>query len=402
MRHPISSRAIALLAAIALAACQSRQQQAAGPPPEMPVTIATASTQSAPLEVAVVGTVEPSAKVEIKSQIAGQLMSVHFAEGQTVNQGDLLFEIDPKPFQQALRQTEAALERDRAQLGQVESALQRDLVQLKNAEADAARYDTLAKEKIVATQLGLQYRTAADSLKETIRLDHAAVASARANLKVDEAAIEKSKLDLSYCHIHAPWSGRAGNLLVHPGNLVKTNDVPLVVIHRITPAFVTFNVPDKYLEAIRRFSALRKLPVQITSRENAADRTTGYLSVVDNTVDTQTGTIRLKATVENTNRLLWPGEFVDVLLTLDATQQATVVPSEAVQAGQQGQFVYVVKPDKSVEPRLVTVGRSLALNVIIEKGITPGETVVTDGQMLLFPGARVKVVAAPPRAGGIH
>jgi membrane fusion protein, multidrug efflux system len=402
VRHSRASLDVALLAALILTACQPGPPQAQGPPPEMPVTVATASTQPAPLEVSVVGAVEPSAKVEIKSQIAGQLTAVHFAEGQNVNQGDLLFEVDPQPFQQALRQTEAALERSRAQLAQAESAVQRDRVQLKSAEADAARYDTLAKERIVAAQLALQYRTAAESLKETLRLDQAAIASARASLKVDEAAIEKSKLELSYCRIRAPWSGRAGNLLVHPGNLLKINDVPLVVLHRVSPAFVTFNVSDKHVESIRRFSALRKLPVQITSRDNAAGKTTGYLSVVDNTVDTQTGTIRLKATVENANRLLWPGQFVDVVLTLDTTQVATVVPSEAVQAGQQGQLVYVVKADKSVEPRVVSTGRTIARNIIIENGIAPGEVVVTDGQMLLFPGAKVKVVTAPPPAGGIH
>jgi multidrug efflux system membrane fusion protein len=390
------------MAALLLTACQPKQKQAAGPPPQMPVTIAAASTRAAPFEISVVGTVEPSAKVEIKSQAAGQLLSVKFAEGQNVSQGDVLFEIDPKPFQQALHQAEAALERDRAQLRQAEAAVRRDVVQLKNAETDAERYATLAKEGIAATQLSLQYKTTAAALQETIRLDEAAAGSARANLKVDEAAIEKAKLDLSYCRIVAPWSGRAGNLLVHAGNLVKVNDVPLVVLHRITPAFVVFSVPDQHVEAIRKFSAARQLPVRITARDNPTVTATGLLSVVDNTVDTQTGTIKLKATVANAGRTLWPGQFVDVMLTLDTTQQATVVPSEAVQAGQQGQFVYVVKADKTVEPRVVTVGRNMNGVVIIEKGISPGETVVTDGQMLLFPGAHVKVVAAPPPAGGVR
>jgi len=319
-----------------------------------------------------------------------------------VNQGDVLFELDAQPFQQALRQAEAALERDRAQLKQAESAVRRDEVQLKNAETDASRYEMLAKEGIAATQLSLQYRTTAEAMKESIRLDQAAVVSAQANLKVDEAAIEKAKIDLSYCRIRAPWSGRAGNLLVHPGNLVKANDVALVVINRISPAFVTFSASDKYVDEVRRYSAVRKLPVRITPRDNPSAKATGYLSVVDNTIDNQTGTIRLKATVENAKGLLWPGEFVDVLLTLDSTQNAVVVPGEAVQTGQQGQFVYVVKADKSVEPRVVSVGRNIERNVIIEKGLAAGETVVTDGQMLLFPGARVKVVEAPPPASGVH
>ncbi len=378
-----------------LAGCQSPKGPVAGPPPAASVTVGAASVGAAPLEIRVVGTVEPSAKVEIKSQIAGQLMSVHFTEGQNVNQGDLLFDVDPQPYREALRQAEAGVERDRALLRQSEFAVQKDIVQQKSAEADAARYETMERDRVASKQQTLQYRTAADTLKESIRVDQAAVESARATQNLDQSAVAKAKLDLGYCEIRAPISGRAGNLLVHPGNLVKVNDVPLVVIHRITPVFVSFNAPEKHLEAIRRFSAGRKLPVEITSRDDPGMKVAGYLSVVDNTVDGQTGTIHLKATIGNANRSLWPGQFVDVSLLLDSGQNATVIPSEAVQAGQQGPFVYVVKPDKTVEARVVSVGRTLGAKVIVEKGIQPGETVVTDGQMMLFPGARIAVVAAP-------
>jgi membrane fusion protein, multidrug efflux system len=391
---------IGLLCVFLLAACQSRKVQSAGPPPGVPVTVATASVQAAPEEIRVVGTVEPSAKVEVKSQIAGQLMSVHFNEGQNINQGQPLFEIDPQPYREALRQAEATIERDRAQLNQAEVAVQKDIVQSKAAEADAARFDTLTKERLISKQQNLQYRTSADVAKESIRADQAAVESSRASLKMDQSAVQKAKLDLSYCSIRAPISGRAGNLLVYAGNLVKANDVPLVVINRIAPIFVSFNAPEKHLETIRGFSANHKLPVQVRLRDNPGAKVTGYLSVVDNTVDTQTGTIHLKATVENGDRLLWPGQFVDVVLTLDRGLNATVIPSEAVQAGQQGSFVYVVKPDKSVEPRVVSVGRMLDRKVIIENGLNPGETVVTDGQMLLFPGAHVAVVATPKNDPG--
>jgi multidrug efflux system membrane fusion protein len=183
---------------------------------------------------------------------------------------------------------------------------------------------------------------------------------------------------------------------VHAGNLVKVNDVALVVIHKITPIFVSFNAPERYLEEIRKYSAESKLPVQIRGRDNASLQTSGYLTLVDNTVDPQTGTIHLKATVENKDRLLWPGQFVDVALVLNRNDNATVVPAEAVQAGQQGSFVYVVKPDKTVEPRVLAVGRTIGRKVIVEKGVKAGETVVTDGQMMLFPGARV-ALAAPPQ-----
>jgi membrane fusion protein, multidrug efflux system len=394
---------IPAISVLFLGSCKSANPRAAmGPPPAVPVTIATAETQSAPIEVRVVGSVEPSSKVEIKSQVAGQLAKVHFTEGQNVKQGDLLLEIDSEPYREALRQTEAAIERDRAQLRQAEFALQKDIVQSKSADADAERYAALAKERVASQQQELQYRTTAETLKQAIRADQAAIESARASLKVDEAAVSRAQLDLSYCQIHAPISGRAGNLLVHPGNLVKVNDVALVVINHIEPVFVSFNAPENHLATIRRLSANRKLPVEVIPRETPGAKARGYLSVVDNTVDTQTATIHLKATVDNADRLLWPGEFVDVVLTLDAGQNATVIPSEAVQAGQQGQLVYVVKPDKTVEPRMVSVGRNIQNKVIVEKGVKAGETVVTDGQMLLYPGAHILVTAAPKGDIGVQ
>lgn len=367
----------------------------------MPVTVAVVSSQQVPFDVRVVGSVEPSSKVEIKSQVAGQLMSVHFTEGQNVTEGQLLLKIDPQPYLDALQQAQATVDRDRAQIHQAELARQKDIVQSASADADAKRFAALLKQRIVSEQQNLQYRTAADTFKESIRADEAAIESARASLKVDESAVERAKLDLAYCEIRAPIAGRVGNLLVQAGNLVKVNDVPLVVINRIAPAFVSFNVPDKYLAAIRKYSAQRKLEVDVTPRDTSSAKVTGYLSVIDNTVDTQTGTIHLKATFDNANGLLWPGAFVDVILTLDKGIDATVVPAEAVQAGQKGQFVYVVKPDKTVEPRNVSVGRTVARKVIIESGLVPGETVVTDGQMLLFPGARVNVVSAPKGDAGV-
>jgi membrane fusion protein, multidrug efflux system len=368
----------------------------------VPVTVAPAESENVPVEIRIVGTVEPSSRVEIKSMVAGEITKVGFTEGQDVKQGDLLVEIDPRPYQQALRQAEAAVERDRAQLRQSEAVLQKDIVQSKNSDIDAQRYEALLKGKLVSEQQRLQYTSTADAAREALAADGAAIDTGRATLTLDQVAIDKAKLDLSYCQIKAPISGRAGNLLVHAGNLIKANDVPLVVINRVAPVFVSFNAPERYLDEIRRLSAIQRLPVHVIPHEKAADKEQGTLTVVDNTVDAQTGTIHLKATFDNAQRLLWPGQFVDVVLQLGSTQNATMIPAQAVQAGQKGQFVYVVKKDETVEARVVSIARTIEDRVLIDKGLNPGETVVTDGQMMLFPGAHVKAVpAAKGQATGL-
>ena len=245
-----------------------------------------------------------------------------------------------------------------------------------------------------------QSRTSADVAREAARATQASIESAKASLESDQSAVGTAKLNLNYCQIHAPISGRTGNLLVHAGNLVKANDVPLVVIHQLAPAFVNFNVPEQHLAAIRRLSRGGKMPVRVYPRDNPDRAAEGYLAVIDNTVDATTGTIHLKATFENRDGMLWPGQFVTVVLTLDTIRNATVVPAEAVQAGQHGQMIYVVKADTSVEPRIVTTGRAFGQKMVIEKGIAPGETVVTDGQLRLFPGAKIRAVDAAKKESG--
>jgi len=391
---PVSALLAAIAAAILASGCNSRKAQTAPSFPPVPVTVAVAAKESVPLEIRAVGTVEPSATVQIKSRIDGQLERVRFTEGNNVNQGDLLFEIDPRPYREALRQSEAAAAKDGALLQQAEANRARDLAQLKNADAVAARNEALAKEGVISREQLDQVRTNADALREAVRADEAAIGSIRASQESDRAAIERAKLELGYCEIRSPLSGRTGNLLLQPGNLVKANGDPLVVVNQITPTFVSFGVPEQNLATIRQTSATRKLLVTASLQDTAGKPVSGVLSVIDNTVDPNTGTIRLKATFPNEERMLWPGQFVNVSLTLDTRKDATVVPSEAVQPGQAGQFVYVVKPDQTAEPRVVTVGPSAGRNVIIEKGLQPGETVVTDGQLRLFPGARIRPVAA--------
>jgi membrane fusion protein, multidrug efflux system len=386
---------LALAVALMLPGCQAPKAQSAGPPPPVPVSVAVAAQEPVPSELHAVGNVEASAVIQVKSQISGQLVRVAFTEGGNVNQGDLLFEIDPRPYREALRQAEAALARDAAQLRQAEANLARDTAQSKNADTDAARYAQLAKDGVVARTQDDQFRTAAEALRASMQADQAAIESARASLESDRAAVDKAKLDLSYCEIHSPVAGRAGNLLVHAGNLVMANSAnALVVINQLEPIWVSFGVPEDHLSAIRRNSASRKLAVEAVPRDNPGKVVRGVLTVIDNAVDAATGTIRLKATFHNAGDLLWPGAFVNVSLTLDTQGHAIVVPAEAVQPGQRGQFVYVVKSDQTVEPRSVTVGPSHGNKVIIQKGIAAGESVVTDGQLRLFPGAHIQPVPA--------
>ena len=384
-----------LVCLLGFTACQQQQAKpaaAAGGPPPAPVTVAKATQESIPTELQVVGTVEASAIVQVKSQVAGQLLKVAFTEGQNVKQGDLLFEIDPRPFEDALRQAQAAVARDRAQINQSEATLARDNAQAEFARTDAARYAELQKAGVVSKSQYDQSQTNANVSREAARATQASIESARAALEADQAAVESAKLNLSYCRIQAPISGRTGNLLVQAGNLVKANDVALVVIHQISPIFVNFSVPEQHLSAVRRLSAAHKLLVRAIPRDNPGKAATGTLSVIDNSVDASTGTIRLKATFDNRDAMLWPGQFVNTVLTLDTIHDATVIPAAAIQPGQAGQMVYVVKPDNTAEMRIVTPGRTFGTKVAIEKGVAPGESVVIDGQLRLFPGAPVHAV----------
>lgn len=327
----------------------------------VPVTMAAATTKTVPLEVKVIGNVEAYSTVTVRSQVDGQVQTVSFQEGQDVKAGDVLFTMDSRPYV--------------ARLAQAEANQARDIAQAKNATAQAERNAELFKSGIISKDQWDTFRTTADALGAAVT--------------ADKAAVESAKVDLSYCTIRAPLAGRTGNLMVHPGNEVKSNDTALVVINQITPVYVDFSVPEQYLPEIKRYAARGKLPVKATIPQDDQHPAEGVLSFVNNLVDSGTGTILLKGTFPNPDRRLWPGQFVNVVLTLAERPNAVVVPTQAVQTGQQGQYVFVVKPDQTVELRPVTSGEAVGPDTVIEKGVSPGETVVTDGQLMLFPGAHV-------------
>jgi len=397
MKRDVVTLARAILLFVFLTSCGSAPQAdpAAMVMPPVPVSVAEAKAELVPIQVRTVGNVEPYSSVGIKAQVGGQLLSVKFAEGATVTEGDLLFEIDSRPFLEGLRQAEAVVRKDEAELRVAEANLSRDQARLKNAQAEARRFEQLSKEGISTRMQEDEIRTAAEVAAQSVRADEAALESIRASLESGRSSIEQAKLNLGYTQIRAPISGRTGNLLLHPGNLVQANgEQPLVVINQIAPIYVTFGVPERYLGQISaRQNSQQKLAIE-AKPEGVTEAIRGTLTVIDNTVDATTGTIRLKGTFDNRNRKLWPGQFVTVVLTLE-TRNAIVIPAEAIQSGQQGPFVYVVKPDQTVEPRPVTVGQTVDAKAIVEGGIMAGETVVTDGQSRLYPGAKIAAAASP-------
>jgi multidrug efflux system membrane fusion protein len=330
----------------------------------VPVMVASVSQKNMPMQLESVGAVEAYSTVSIRTQVIGTITQVHFKEGQDVKQGDLLFTIDTRPFEAVLKQAEANLARNAAVLA--------------NAREQARRYAELVKKQYVSQEQYDQVKTNADALEATV--------------DADRAAIENAKVQLSYCRIFSPVTGRTGSLLVNEGNLVRTNDAtPLVTINQVSPIYVTFSVPEQNLTEVKRRLAGGKLKVLAVSPQGEEGAEEGELTFIDNTVDRTTGTIKLKGTFANGNRRLWPGQFVKAVLNLTDHTNAIVVPSQAVQTGQTGQHVFVLKDGGSVDVRPVVVSRSLNGESVVEKGLEPGEQVVTDGQFLLGPGSKVQV-----------
>jgi membrane fusion protein, multidrug efflux system len=341
-----------------------RSQGQSGRSGAVPVTVATVTQKSMPVQLTATGTVEAYATVSIRAQVGGVITKVSFTQGQDVKQGDPLFTIDPRPLEAALKQAEANLQRDTAQL--------------QNSREQARRYAELVKKQYVSQEQFDQIKTNADALESVV--------------DADKAAVENAKVQLSYCYIFAPVDGRTGSLQLNQGNLVRTNDAtPLVVINQVNPIYVTFSLPEGNLPEIKARMAQSSLKVLAILPQSPDNPEQGTLTFVDNAVDATTGTIKFKGTFANAGRRLWPGQFVKVLLNLSEQPNAVVIPFQAIQSGQDTQLVFVVKPDRTVEVRPVVVSRTLNGEAVVDKGLKPGETIVTDGQFLLSQGTRVQI-----------
>ncbi|HYV96727.1 MAG TPA: efflux RND transporter periplasmic adaptor subunit [Gemmatimonadaceae bacterium] len=369
------------LAAVASAACAKHQPDRQV---TVPVRAAAATKIAAPVEITANGVAEPLQTVSVEAQVGGALTEVSFKEGDEVSAGQVLFRIDARPYDVAVRQAEAALARD--------------LAQAENAQREAERYAALAeKDYVTKSQLG-QVRANATAL--------------RASVVSDSAALESAKLNLAYCTIRAPIAGRTGGLLVRQGNLVKANGQPLVIINQIRPILVRFPVTQRDFLAISHRASQGSLAVGVTSADSVPTAEMGSLSFLDNAVDSLTGTVTAKARFDNASRKLWPGEYVRVSVRLEVIPDAIAVPSAALQSAQNGTYVYVIDDQNVARTRPVTIGETVGDLTVVRTGIKAGERVVTDGQSRLTPGAKVDVQperataetdssrSAPARGGG--
>jgi multidrug efflux system membrane fusion protein len=371
-RSTLKAAAIAFLFTISLAGltgCGKQDAQAAAPQrPPAPVVVSNVEQRDVPIQITAIGNVEAYQTVQVRSQVNGQIESIHFKEGEDVRKGQLLYTLDKRPFQAALAQAVGNLKRDQAQAA--------------NAKVQAARYTELENQGVIS-------REQADLQRTTENTNVAAVSA-------DEAAVQAAKVQLQYTDIYAPIDARAGALMINVGNLVKANDTPfLVQLNQITPIYVTFTVPEAQLGEVRRFASQGLKVLAFPKGENSKPPE-GKLTFIDNGVDPQTGTVKLKATFQNKDKRLWPGEFVNVVMNISTMKNAITVPTKAIQAGQQGDYVYVVAQDGTADPRQVTASGTYQNLTLVHEGLKPGEIVIVDGQLRVTPKGKVTVQSSLP------
>lgn len=359
--------------------------------PAATVRTVAVSQQNLPVEIRAIGNVEAYSNVAVKSRVAGQLIRVHVRDGQSVQQDQLLFEIDPLPLEAQLRQAEANVARDRAMEQQAQASIARSRAQASQARVQADRYAALAREGITSKEQTEQFRSVAEAADAGVKADLSAIESARASIRADEARVAEARLSLGYTKIHAPISGHVGAVMIKEGNLVKENDTtPLVTILQITPVYVSFAVPEKWIEEIRKYMRTSSLSVLATSEgSERSDR--GVLDSIDNSVDSTTGTIRLKAKFPNNSLSLWPGGFANVVMTLRTERGALIIPVQAVQNRQEGSYVWIAKDNLTAELRPIKLSRTQGDVAVVESGVASGERVITEGQLRVTPGARLTI-----------
>lgn len=379
-----------------LLGCES-ESKAGGPPPgagqPAPVHVAQAETERVPLELTAFGTAEPLSTIALKAQVSGEIVDVRFQEGDRVTVGQPLFQIDPRPFEVALAEAEAMVARAEAQRSEAEAHLRENEVMAKNAGVELERNKSLLEREFVTQEEYDQSRTAAEALQATAGAVAASVRSAQEEIRAAQTAVDQARLNLGYCTVTSPLDGRTGSLMAHRGNLVSANaEEPMVVITQTKPMYVSFTLPERYLNDLRESMNAGEVPVFVTIPESVMEPLQGKLSFIDNAVDVITSTIRLKALFENESENLWPGQYVSVRVGLGFLDDQTTVPSEAVQTGQDGLYIYVITAENKVELRQVKTGPAIGGRTVIEEGVHSGERVMTDGHLRVAPGGAVSIL----------
>ena len=400
---------LAGLSAIFFTGCANKAQQSFDRPPA-PVSVAVAITQDVPTYLDAIGKTVAREVVSIQPQVSGRITRIHFTDGADVKKGGLLFTIDARPLEASLQQAQANVSRDNALKKQAEANLAREIAQVKWGEVQVNRYRKLVEQGVVPREQYEQLRANLDSLNANADADRAAVHSADEAIKVDMAAVESAKVQLSYCYIRSPIDGRAGQRLVDVGNVVNPGGSSggnsggagsgnsssgsgnaLLVIERLDPIYADFTISQNNLAEVQQQMREGRLRAEVRLPDTANDPVIGQLTFLNNVVETTTGTVNLRATIPNAGHRFWPGRFVNIRLVLNTIHQAVLVPAAAPQMSANGSFVYVVRQDSTAEQRPVSLGQRQGDLIVVEKGVEPGERVVINGQLGVTPGGKVHI-----------
>ena len=385
---------LAVVCAVGVSACREKDAVEFRRPPAA-VTVASAVTQDVPVYLDAIGKTVAREVVSIEPQVSGRIVKIHFADGADVRKGDLLFTIDPQPFEANLQQARANLARSIALKKEAEANLAKDTAQARTGEIERRRYEQLVEHGVVSKQMFDQVRTNSESLNATVAADGAAIRSAEQAVKADEATLQAAEVQLEYCYIRSPIDGRAGQRLVDVGNVVNPGNLgkatSMLVIQRLDPIYADFTIPQSELSAVQRNMSQGSLKAEVHLPDESGPPVTGDLTFLDNAVQNDTGAVNLRATIANRDRKFWPGRFVNIRLVLSTLRSAVLIPASAPQMSAKGQFVYVVTDDLTAELRPIITGQRQGEQVVINKGLSPGERIVVRGQIAVIPGGKVSI-----------